>query len=71
MCIVCQENAHGIQHAGDIGHGESLLQSVVIDQHVGSDHEVEAFSGRELQGLGDDVGIVSLELRCELQWAQV
>src|SRR5215469_774695 len=58
--IVRQENAPGIQHAGDIGHGQSLFKSVVINQHVGSDHQVEALPGREVQSLGDDVGIVDL-----------
>ena len=53
--IVGQEKPPGIQHPGNIGHGERLLQTVVIDEHVGGDHEVEALSRRKVQRLGDDV----------------
>ena len=35
--IVCQENAAGIQHARDIGHGQRLLKTVVVHKNVGSD----------------------------------
>ena len=40
--VVGEKDPAGVHHPSDAGHRQGLLEAVIIDEDVGSDHQVES-----------------------------
>src|SRR5450755_1435752 len=49
--VIGEKNPARVHHPRDAGHGQSLLEAVVVNEDIGSDHQVERLSWRQFHAL--------------------
>src|SRR5437879_4144773 len=61
--MVRQEDAAVVHHVGDAAHCQRLLKKIVVNQHVGRDHQVETLPFGNVHGLRHHVHVESAHVR--------